>query len=116
MLARGFSYTYIMKRCHFVIFTVFLPENISKSASFRSKGSEVSDAQRVPKTRDDHGRGGGGGGGGGSARPGPVPGPARVFCAMAETPAERRKAPVSSAAKAHKVLANDNQPTSQLLV
>ncbi len=71
MLARGFSYIYIMKRRLFVIFNdAFLPENISKSASFRSKGSEGSDAPRVPKRKVDHG--------GGSARPGPVPGPARV--------------------------------------
>ncbi len=52
---------------------------------------------------------------GGLARPGPATGPVRFFCcAMAETPAVRRNAPVSSAAKAHNVLANDNQPASQL--
>ena len=129
MLAKRFSYTYIMKRqflrhLFFFFNDTLLPENTSKSASFRSKGSEGSDAPSVPKRRGGHGGGGSRRGEGGGrfgparsrTRPGPAPGPVWLFfcCAMAETPAVRRDSPVSSAAKVHNVLSNENQPTSQL--
>jgi hypothetical protein len=57
-----------MKRRFFVISKdAFLPENIPKSTSFRSKGSEGSDARRVPKRRVGHGGGGGEGPKGGGS-------------------------------------------------
>jgi hypothetical protein len=45
---------------------------------------------------------------------GPVPGPAFFLfrCAMGETLAVRRKAPVSAAANPHIVLAKNKQPSS----
>ena len=48
--------------------------------------------------------GGGGGGGGVPARSRTRPGQVLFCCTMAETPTVRRKAPVSSAAKAHMYL------------
>jgi hypothetical protein len=65
--------------------------------------------------RTSEGRGPGGQRGRGrpyADRPRTRPGLFFSRCAMVETPAVRRKAPVSAAANPHNVLANYNQPTS----
>ena len=96
----------IMTRCRFANRSRFI--EISKNALFR----EI--PPRAPIFPNLSGGRGRPGPARPRPRPRPRPGPAFFRCAMAETPAVRRNAPVSSAANLHNVLANYNQPSSEV--